>query len=60
MINAIKKKTDCTIIVGQNGRVWIKGEAEDLARKAVQKVNQEAHTDGLTEKVSNWLDENRG
>jgi len=59
MINTIKRKTDCTIIVGQNGRVWIKGEAEDLARKAVQKVNREAHTDGLTQKIADWLDEKR-
>lgn len=59
MINTIKKKTDCTIVVGQNGRVWIKGEAEGLARAAVQKVNQEAHTEGLTERISDWLDEKR-
>lgn len=59
MINTIKKKTDCSIIVGQNGRVWIKGEAEDLAREAVQKVDREAHTEGLTEKISDWLDDRR-
>lgn len=59
MINTIKRKTDCTIIIGQNGRVWIKGEAEDLAREAVQKVNREAHTEGLTQKISDWLDERR-
>ena len=29
MINMIKDKTNCKIIVGQNGLVWVKGE-EDM------------------------------
>lgn len=57
MINMIKKKTDCTIIVGQNGRVWVNGERERLAVKAVRKVDKEAHTTGLTDRMDEWLDE---
>lgn len=60
MVNTIKKKTSCTIIVGQNGRVWIKGENEDLAARAVRKVDKEAHTKGLTERISEWLEEQKG
>ena len=57
MVNMIKDKTDCTIVVGQNGRIWIKGDKEALAAKACKKVATEAQKDGLTEIVSDWLDE---
>lgn len=60
MINTIKRKTSCTIIVGQNGRIWLEGDNEELAAKAIKKVDREAHTEGLTEKISEWLDERRG
>ncbi|MFB6199467.1 MAG: exosome complex RNA-binding protein Rrp4 [Candidatus Nanohaloarchaea archaeon] len=57
MIKQIKKKTDCKIIVGQNGLVWIQGEKANLAAKAVKKVEKEAHVEGLTDKIGEWLDE---
>ena len=57
MVNMIKDKTDCTIVVGQNGRIWIKGDKEALAAKACKKVAREAQKDGLTEIISDWLDE---
>lgn len=57
MVKQIKKKTDCKIIVGQNGLVWIQGDKANLAAKAVKKVEREAHTSGLTEKIGEWLDE---
>ncbi|MDY6778081.1 MAG: exosome complex RNA-binding protein Rrp4 [Candidatus Nanohaloarchaea archaeon] len=60
MVNMIKNKTNCTIIVGQNGRVWIQGEQEGLAAKACRKVDREAHISGLTDKISDWLDERKG
>ncbi|WP_414837034.1 exosome complex RNA-binding protein Rrp4 [Candidatus Nanohalococcus occultus] len=56
MVRQIKEKTDTTIIVGQNGLVWIKGEDENLATKAVKKVEREAHIDGLTDKMAEWLE----
>lgn len=56
MVNLIKDKTDCTIVVGQNGRIWIKGENEGLAAKACRKVASNAQERGLTEKISDWLD----
>ncbi|MGC8812794.1 MAG: exosome complex RNA-binding protein Rrp4, partial [Candidatus Aenigmatarchaeota archaeon] len=31
MINLIKKKTGCEIIVGQNGIIWLRGERKDKA-----------------------------
>ncbi len=58
MISIIKEKTGCKIIVGQNGKVWIKGdgfESEKKAVDAVKMIEELAHTEGLTEKVSEFL-----
>ncbi len=57
MVKQIKKKTGSKVIVGQNGRVWIHGDKANLAAKAVKKVEREAHVDGLTDKIGEWLDE---
>ncbi|UCG95211.1 MAG: KH domain-containing protein [archaeon] len=57
MIEMIKKKTGCHIIVGQNGLVWIKGEREVLAAEAVLKVERESHTEGLTDRIGEMLDQ---
>ncbi len=56
MVKQIKKKTGSKVIVGQNGRVWIHGDKANLAAKAVKKVEREAHVDGLTDKIGEWLD----
>ena len=57
MINMIKEKTDCKIIVGQNGLVWVKGEddMEQLTKEIIHLIEDEAHTSGLTNKVKNKL-----
>lgn len=55
MIQLIKDNTGCYITVGQNGRVWIKGEKEDKAAEAVKKVDELAHTNGLTDKIGKML-----
>ena len=57
MIKQIKEKTGCKIIVGQNGLVWIQGEKEKLAAKTIRKIEEEAHVEGLTDKISDWLEE---
>lgn len=56
MIELIKQKTECHIIVGQNGLVWIKGERGDLAAEAILMVEKESHVEGLTDRVSAFLD----
>ncbi len=56
MIELIKNKTKSQIIVGQNGVVWIRGEKEGLASKAVKMIEQESHVSGLTDKVSELLE----
>ena len=58
MINMVKEKTKCDIVVGQNGVVWIKGEAgmERIAEKVILMIDREAHTSGLTDRVRELLD----
>ncbi len=56
MIELIKKKTDCQIIVGQNGVVWIKGQKEELAIKAINTIEKESHILGLTDKITKILE----
>ena len=56
MIELVKEKTKCQIIVGQNGIIWIKGEKEGLASKAILTIERESHITGLTDKISELLD----
>lgn len=57
MINMIKDKTNCKIVVGQNGIVWVKGEEdmEQLTKNIIHTIEAEAHTSGLTNKIKNKL-----
>ena len=57
MINMIKDKTQCKIVVGQNGLVWVKGDEdmEQLTREVIHIIEKEAHTSGLTNKIKNYL-----
>jgi exosome complex component RRP4 len=59
MVSLIKDKTGCRITVGQNGVVWIQGEAasEFAAAKAVMKINDESYKEGLTDEIGKFLDE---
>lgn len=56
MVETIKGKTGCRIIIGQNGFVWLSGEKEAIAAKAILMVERESHTTGLTEKIEKMLD----
>ena len=58
MIKLIKDETNSRITVGQNGLVWIRGdkvEDELLAKKAVMFVAENSFVSGLTDKVQNYL-----
>ena len=58
MITMIKEATGCNIIVGQNGTIWISGEdpaKERLAENAIRKIEAEAHSEGLTDNINNFL-----
>lgn len=60
MINEIKKGTNCLIIVGQNGIIWIKGKCVDdeiVAKEAIELVAMKPFMEGLTEKIKGFLSE---
>jgi exosome complex component RRP4 len=58
MVKMIKEISGCDIIVGQNGWIWIKGtpEAELKVATAIKKIEKEAHTKGLTDKIKALLE----
>ncbi|WP_409201005.1 exosome complex RNA-binding protein Rrp4 [Methanobrevibacter sp. DSM 116169] len=57
MINMIKDKTKCNIVVGQNGLVWVKGdeEMEQITKNIIHLIEAEAHTSGLTDRINKKL-----
>ncbi len=57
MISMLKKETNCNIVVGQNGVVWVTGKDKDMARAvdALNVIENEAHKQGLTERISKLL-----
>lgn len=57
MINMIKDKTRCKIVVGQNGLVWVKGDEdmEQITKNIINLIEAEAHTSGLTNRVRDKL-----
>jgi exosome complex component RRP4 len=56
MMKILQDKTGCHIKTGQNGLIWIEGENTDLAVKAIQKIEREAHIKGLTDRIVEMLD----
>ena len=57
MINLIKDATQTEITVGQNGYIWIKGEleGENKAEAAINKIEEESASSGLTETIEKFL-----
>ena len=61
MVTMIKQTTGCQIIVGQNGVIWLEGspQGEILAVRTIEKIEQESHISGLTDRVQKFLEENK-
>jgi exosome complex component RRP4 len=62
MISMIKHETGCNIILGLNGVVLITGktfEDEQLATMAIIKIEEESHTSGLTDRITQMLREEK-
>lgn len=61
MVTMIKQYTDCRIIVGQNGIIWIQGspEGELLAVKTIKEIEEKSHIHGLTEQIKEFLEKNK-
>lgn len=63
MVSLIKHATNCNIVVGQNGLVWLSGEdplMELLAVETINKIVSEAHSTGLTDRVKEFLEKKTG
>jgi exosome complex component RRP4 len=62
MISMIKQETGCNIILGLNGVILITGktlEGEQLAVTAIHKIDEESHTSGLTDRVTQMVKEEK-
>ncbi|MEM5820470.1 MAG: exosome complex RNA-binding protein Rrp4 [Candidatus Aenigmatarchaeota archaeon] len=60
MIKLISEKTNCEIIVGKNGYIWIKSKkAENMIKaiNAIKFIERNSHFKGLTEMVMKYLEE---
>jgi exosome complex component RRP4 len=58
MITMIKQETGCHIELGHNGIILITGkniEDEELALTVIRKIEQESHTSGLTDRISQMI-----
>jgi exosome complex component RRP4 len=63
MISMLKRETECRITLGQNGLVLISGktlENERIAAMAIRKIEKEAHTSGLTDRVAEMIRKEKG
>lgn len=62
MIKMLKDLTKSNIFVTQNGRIWLKGEDiahERLLIESIQKIAMEAHTVGLTDRMQEYIIEEK-
>ncbi|HEX9261226.1 MAG TPA: exosome complex RNA-binding protein Rrp4 [Candidatus Bathyarchaeia archaeon] len=62
MISTIKAETGCQIILGVNGVILVTGKNpadEQLAMDAIRKIEEESHTSGLTDRIAQFLKEEK-
>ncbi len=61
MLNLIKSYLECWMYVGQNGRIWLNGDPDEvlLARRVIEKIANEAHLPGLTDRIKAFLEAER-
>jgi len=59
MLNLLRDKSGCRIVVGQNGLIWIDGPEKnmELVVEAILRIGKESHTKGLTDRISEFMDE---
>ena len=61
MIQTITELTECRVVVGQNGRIWIDGPDEGIirVRECLRMIEEEGHRSGLTERIHHYLESTR-
>ena len=60
MVNMILKETGCQIVIGQNGIILVSCKDSgmgDLVVRVMQKIESEAHTTGLTNRIYEFIKE---
>ncbi len=55
MIDMIKGKTGCRIVVGQNGVIWLEGEKAPFVIQIIRLIEERSHVEGLTNEVEKIL-----
>ncbi len=58
MLELIKNATKVQIIVGRNGRIWLRGEPDAIVRaeRAIRFIEKNAHMYGVTDAVKKMLE----
>ncbi len=58
MLQLIKKETGIQMIIGRNGRIWLRGDVDKIrkAEKAIRFIEKNAHMYGVTEMVKKVLE----
>jgi exosome complex component RRP4 len=59
MIKLLKDATNCKFKIGQNGIIWLKAdnyESEHLVVRLINKIEREAHTLGLTDRIKELIE----
>ncbi len=55
MLEVLRKGTGATIMVGRNGRIWAKGGDLELLVEALDKIQEESHTEHLTSRMEEFF-----
>jgi len=62
MIGMLNQQSGCDIVVGQNGKILIRGKNArkiDSVIKAIRMIEDEAHTTGLTDRVKAFIENDK-
>ena len=59
MLKSIKEASDCRMVVGQNCRIWIEGDASGtrLARSALSVIRESGHRPDIESRVQGILED---
>lgn len=56
MIDMIKSKTGCHVVVGQNGTIWMEGDKENFVIEVIRYIEENSASEGLTNKIEKILE----
>lgn len=56
MLEMIRQYTGTDLLVGKNGRIFLRGGNAALASLAILKIDSEAHISGLTDRIKEFLE----